>query len=146
MSRLDQTYIYKLDRLKLLIQKEIDAILGNQFRTLTMSQFFLLFAVKDLVNPNQNEIAKYLNISPPAISRQVTVAEGSNFIRVSRIGDLNQSKVSLTDDGLSIFNQAYKIINKHLEHIFKYSEDLAGLSDHLDGLLIKSKGGDSNEY
>ncbi|MFZ1523029.1 MAG: MarR family transcriptional regulator [Candidatus Saccharimonadales bacterium] len=142
MSRLDQTYIYKLDRLKLLIQKEIDAILGDQFSELTMSQFFLLFAVKDLVNPNQNEIAKYLNISPPAISRQVAVAEESNLIKASRIGDLNQSKISLTDEGVSVFNESYKIINKHLEYIFKYSEDLAGLSDHLDRLVINFKEGD----
>lgn len=142
MSRLDQTYIYKLDRLKLLIQKEIDAILGDQFSELTMSQFFLLFAVKDLVKPNQNEIAKYLNISPPAISRQITVAEKRNLIEVSKMGDLNQSKISLTNEGVSVFNEAYKIINKHLEYIFKYSEDLAGLSDHLDRLVINFKEGD----
>lgn len=141
MSRLDQTYLYKLDRLKILIQKEIDAILTSEFDNLTMSQFFLLFAVKDLAEPNQRDIAEYLNVTPAAISRQMYVASNNNLVYISKQRTLNQSKIKLTKIGLDIFNKAYHIINNHLLEIFNNSEMPSGLSEHLDNLLINAKKG-----
>jgi DNA-binding MarR family transcriptional regulator len=146
MPRLNETYMYKLDRLKLLVQIEIDTILSQRIRGLSMSQFFLIFAVKDLINPNQSQIAAYLNVSGAAISRQVTVAEVNGLIEVSKNRELNQNILSLTKKGLNTFCQAYQIVNIHLLDIFQNSEDLDGLSGHLDKLLIKSKEGISNGY
>lgn len=138
--RFSETYLYKLHVLTANLDKLFDNVLRGH-GNITLSQFTLLLAISEHKNSFQNEIARFLNVSPAAISRQVEIAVSNNFVnRTKSSGNRRKQELRLTPLGREIIDNSLLVLKKHAFYIFENQDSSSSLGGHIDMLSTLTKG------
>lgn len=137
-----QTYLYKLHKLALSIDKVFDQAL-RQHANIGLSQFTLLLAVAQHGVATQRAIVDFLDLTPAAISRQVEVARTKGWITVAGTpGDRRAQVLTITPAGTQVVHASMEALEQHVFRIFEHSDAHTHLMGHIDLLLgnIKNLG------
>ncbi|MFW5703918.1 MAG: MarR family winged helix-turn-helix transcriptional regulator [Patescibacteria group bacterium] len=103
--------VYRLDR-------EADADLHTELN-ISFHQFMILMVSRSWKNPTQQVIAKQLNISAGALSRQVdTLVQKGLITRTQNKENRREQHLRATAQGVEVSDQAYHILNAGLEKLF----------------------------
>lgn len=87
---------------------------------LTNSQYLVLKCIFLLDSPLQKDIAEYLKISSPAVSRHCYLLRKKGFIKVKDMSK-REHIISFTQEGKQIFVKSLKLLNKEvMNHINNY--------------------------
>lgn len=140
---IQKTYLYKLH----LATAELDSFFEHILRhhaNMSLSQFLLLQAVKQKQPVKQGQIAKFLMLNPPTLSRQVEAVRRKGWLTVNRYHEDNVDRrvqvLGLTPDGEQKRQVAMNSLKKQGFHIFKDQDTPGSLMKHIDQLLNNMKG------
>lgn len=141
MSRINfsETYLFKLRTLSSLLEKVFDQALRRYAQT-TLSQFMLLLILAEHRSINQRTVARFLEISPAAINRQVELAQAQGFIMVEAAVNGHSNLLSLTAEGDKVIQKGMSCLEQHVFQIFADENRQTSLMEHLDLLLKHAKG------
>ncbi len=102
------------------------------------SQFKILSCLSKTPGASQSEIAQWLNLTPPAISRQVEAMLGKGLI-ASRKNPKNRRQhiLSLTSTGQDALKKAWELLDSRFGDVMAVlsKEEQSRLVDMLDRLL-----------
>lgn len=139
---IQETYIYKLH----LATSKLDDFLDRNLKKhagLTLTQLLLLQAVKQLQPVKQGEIARFLLLNPPTLSRQVEVARKKGWLTIDKYDDDDADRrvrvVGLTPDGNQQLQKSLQALEKFAFHIFEGQNTPLSLMQHIDKLLNNMK-------
>ncbi len=129
-----QTYLYKMHRLTNSLDQVFDTAL-RQHAGIGLSQFTLLLAVKQHQPATQSTIARFLDITPAAVSRQVEVAVKNGWIKiVHKDNDQRTHQLRVTADGKEIIQQGTEQLENHVFDVFADDNHQANLMEHIETL------------
>lgn len=133
------SYIYKLHVLTKTLDKLLDQILINRL-SISWSQIALLLAVNDLQQCDQATLARFLGVSPAAISRQVELARSSQLIDIRPvINNRRKNTIQLTTLGRKTVDQSLHALAAPLSQLFELDQSATSLESHLKILLMNSE-------
>lgn len=142
-----ESYIYRLHVLTNTLDKLLDRVLLSQ-SAISWSQMALLLAINDVGTSDQTTLARFLGVSPAAISRQIENARSAQLITIEPVpNNRRKNTIELTPTGRKRIKDGLKTLEKPLAKLFEYNEDATTLESHLNILLMNSKEvlGDLNE-
>lgn len=129
-----QTYLYKLHRLTTSLDGLFDQKL-RQYSNIGLSQFTLLVSVRQHQPIDQRTIARFLDLSPGAISRQVEIARKNKWLSVkSDPKDRRGHILKLTKAGEQKIASGLDTLWAHAFSIFDDENKQTNLMDHIDRL------------
>ena len=135
-----KTYLYKLHKLTNTLDKAFDQTLHNHTE-IGLSQFSLLFAVGRYESVNQRKLANFLEVSTPAVSRQVDIAKRLGWLNVTPSPiDRHGNSLALTIQGRKLVEKGIRTLEEHLFKIFADHNKQTNLMEHIDLLLDHTKG------
>lgn len=135
-----QTYVYKLHTLTSTLDKAFDLVL-NEYSDISFSQFSLLLSVNEFGSANQRVIAKFLHVTPAAVSRQVEVAQKRGYLKVKPVdGNRRENSIVLTTLGDEVIQKGHEALKVHLFRVFDDGDKSLGLIQHIDLLFRNTKG------
>jgi len=135
---LGQTYFYKLH----MLTNEVNSLFDQVLRSNTqvgLSQFMLLVSVQQHQPVLHKEIAKFLAISPAAISRQVELARKAGWIDIAEADDRRKQFLKVTSLGNREIGHGMGALEKHALHVFDGEDTKTTLMKHLDMLLQNAR-------
>ena len=131
---IDKSYFYKLHMLKSASDTLFDQLLRFEVGV-GLSYFILLATVRKFQPCSQQEIAKFLDITPGAISRQIETAQQSGWVQVEYDKkDRRKQLVQLTPEGKRIFDAGDACLSKAGRDIFHDRDELHTFVAGLDAL------------
>ena len=129
---------YKIHKAVFVMDKVADFSLQNKL-DLTLSQFFILMAVDRNPNVTQIEIAKFLELTQAAVSRQIEVLRNKKLISITQ-NERNRRENILhpTPLGQKLFKQASKILDETFGNLYEImnEKEKENLEKSLDKLLF----------
>lgn len=135
-----KTYLYKLHKLTNILDKAFDQTLHNH-TGIGLSQFSLLVAMDQYESVNQRQLADFLEVSTPAVSRQVDIARRMGWIEVTpSLIDRHGNSLALTQQGRALIKQGTSTLEQHVFKIFTDHNKHTNLMEHIDLLLDHTKG------
>jgi len=134
--------LYKIYQSTLSLDKITSSVLKHH-TNLTYSQFVVLKCLHFSPQITQKEIAEYLHITQPAVSRQIELLTKKKFImRKENDSDRREDKIILTASGEEQLGKALTISLKEFKHIFS-ATNIVALNLQLTNLLNSLK---QNKY
>ena len=128
---------YKIHKAVFVMDKTADSTLQEKLN-LTLSQFLILMSIEQNPNLTQVEIARFLELTQAAVSRQIDVLKNKNLITISQ-NEKNRRENLLfpTLKGKEIFTKADKILHETFETLYKVMDEKEkeNLEKSLDKLL-----------
>lgn len=111
--------VRNLHRLVFLMDKIADHLLRKKLY-LTFSQFRILIVVGKIKNVTQAEVAKFLDLSPAAISRQIELLAAKKLLKVSANAKVRRENIlALTSKGHKQLEKAMDIMSGSFNRIYK---------------------------
>lgn len=146
-STIDQTQLvgYKLHKLASMLDRQADTLLLKQFE-LTLSQFVLLFGLAHHPEASQSALARYLNLTQAAVSRQIDGLLNRGLIeRHNNVKNRREHIIKVTPKGHELLTKAKLGLGAMYQTVLKdvSSSQLKTFSKVLDKLLVCSR--DPNE-
>lgn len=127
-----QTYLYKLHRLTSSLDSLFDQKL-RQYSDIGLSQFTLLLSVQQHQPADQRTIARFLDLSPGAISRQVEIARANKWLSVrADPKDRRGHILKLTAAGEQKIAHGLDTLWAHVFSIFDDENRQTNLMEHID--------------
>jgi len=134
------TYLYKLHLLTNNLDKILDQTLSSRCE-ITLSQFILLLSVLQKGPINQRKIAKFLMLSPAAVSRQVEVVKKKGWLVVEASeSDRRDRILRITPAGSKVVEAGHDSLERHVFEIFNGQDNHVSLMQHIDALLAGIEG------
>lgn len=135
-----KTYLYKLHALTNALDKAFDQTLRNH-TPVGLSQFSLLAAISQEGSVNQRQLAHFLEVSTPAVSRQVDIARRMGWLKVAASPtDRHGHLLTLTPEGQQLVDQGMEALETHLFKIFSAHNRPTNLMQHINYLHKEAKG------
>jgi len=126
-----QTYLYKMHRLTNSLDQVFDTALHRQ-AGIGLSQFSLLLSVYQFQPVSQAYVARFLDISRPAVSRQVDLAVQNGWLEVVESEkDRRSQQLRITNEGKQRIEKGIKVLEHDVFDIFKDENHQASLMDHI---------------
>jgi DNA-binding MarR family transcriptional regulator len=127
--------VYRFHKLMFLMDRHADQLLRKEF-DLGLAQFFILMAIFEHTECSQRDIAKYLELTEPAVSRHVEGLTTRGYIvRRTNANNRREHLLQLSEDGTHSYHQITGAL------IALADEHLLGLSgmelSQLDGTISK---------
>ncbi|HSX31305.1 MAG TPA: MarR family transcriptional regulator [Candidatus Saccharimonadales bacterium] len=133
--RLEETYLYKLH----LLTGQLDKLFDSSLRTgagIGLSHFLVLLAVRQHGAVSSKDVADFLAVSPPAVSRQIEIAERKGWVSVRALNtDKRGHSIQLTQQGEAKLIKSLRVLEKRVFPVFSDSECHLDLMSHIDMLL-----------
>ncbi len=131
-----QTYLYKMHRLTNSLDQAFDTAL-RQHANIGLSQFSLLLSIQQQEPVSQSNVARYLDVSPAAVSRQVDQAVKNGWVnQVECDGDRRTQELRITNAGKDKIQQGIAGLENGVFDIFKDDNRQTNLMDHIDTLQL----------
>lgn len=102
---LKYAYGHKINQLGRLFTKKMNELLSAQ--GLHASQWSLILYLHDHKRCTQVELAQYMNVEAPTVTRTLARLESLGFIRREEGRDKREKWITLTDDVQAIFEECY---------------------------------------
>lgn len=101
-------------RLAFFIDDITNRVLNEKNIPISNSQYLVMKVIFILETPSQKDIANYLGISSPAVSRHLKILTGLEMVTVSGL-ESRSHKIELTKKGSKVFTKAMDILKDELE-------------------------------
>lgn len=129
-----ETYLYKLHKLTNSLDKVFDQNL-RQHANIGLSQFSLLLSVNQHQPVKQRAVAKFLDLSTSAISRQVDIASQNGWVSISGADEDKRAQVlNLTAKGKATITKGMAALEEHVFSIFNHDNTQTNLMEHIEVL------------
>lgn len=129
-----ETYLYKLHKLTNSLDKVFDQNL-RQYANIGLSQFSLLLSVNQHQPVKQRAVAKFLDLSTSAISRQVDIASQNGWVSISGADKDKRAQVlNLTAKGKATITKGMAALEEHVFSIFSHDNTQTNLMEHIEVL------------
>lgn len=139
MVHFSDTYLYKLHRLTNALDKLFDQTL-LKYTDCGLSQLTLLLAVGQHTKVNQKVLASFLEITPAAISRQVTIAASKGYISIKKPKNNRRSQsIALTPKGQELITAALAVLEERVFQIFNAKDSHTTLLSHIEMLYLNTQ-------
>lgn len=126
-----------IHRLSMDIDHLTNKLLKKSEVSLTNSQYLVLKTIFINSDSSQKEIAQFLNISEPAVSRHVKKLVKMGYLSCD-ITRNKEKKIRLSSQGEEIFKKAFELLYKELKVYIKNYERVSDeILETLKGLLSK---------
>lgn len=133
--KFSNTYLFKLHKLTNQLDKVFDQALRKS-AGIGLSQFTLLMSVAEHQPVSQSKVAEVLELSPGAISRQVEIAAGKQWLKVQNNQQDRRGQIlSLSPAGQAMVKNGLKVLERDVLGIFDEHNRQTGLMQHIDHLL-----------
>ncbi len=130
--------LYKIYQSTLAIDKITSDVL-KRYTNLTYSQFVVLKCLYFSPQTSQQEIAEYLHITQPAVSRQIDLLKKKGYITQEENDvDRRENKIILTTSGEKHLKKALEISMKKFQHSLS-TTNVQALNLQLTNLLDSLK-------
>lgn len=96
------------------------------------SEWSLITTLKQTGPITQKDLANYLNIEPPAVSKTLSVLEKKGFIDRTTGIDKREKNVTLSNKSLTLYSEWLEVSNKHRQAL------LGNLSEEQQAELLTS--------
>jgi DNA-binding MarR family transcriptional regulator len=131
--------MYKLHILSNTIAKVFDEILLQQV-DVRWSQMTILLAIREVGACDQSSLARFLGVSPAAISRQVEKLIAGGYTRsITTPNNRRQNTIQLTNLGRQQIEIAVRELDHYAQKLFRNDCDATSLESHLAMLLLNSE-------
>ena len=135
-----KTYLYRLHKLTNALDRAFDQTLRNHTE-IGLSQFSLLYAISQFQSVNQRKLADFLEVSTPAVSRQVDIAKHMGWLEVTpSLTNRHGNSLLLTRQGKVLVKIGVETLEQHLFKVFTDHNKQTNLMEHIDLLLKHTKG------
>lgn len=131
---ISQTYLYKLHMLTNELNKLFDQVLRSKTQ-LGLSQFLFLLSVEQHQPASHKEIARFLSLTPAAISRQVEVARKAGLVQFNSADDRRAKYLYVTSLGRKETQRGMAVLERDVLPVFNGEDQQADLMSHIDTLL-----------
>lgn len=129
-----QTYLYKMHRLTSSLDQAFDTALRRS-ADIGLSQFSLLLTVQQFHPVTQTAVANFLDISKPAVSRQVDLAIKNGWVKVvERDNDHRTQELRLTHEGKQKVQDGITVLENDVFDVFKDDNQQTDLMNHITTL------------
>lgn len=129
-----QTYLYKMHRLTNSLDQAFDENL-RRHAGIGVSQFTLLLSVQQYEPVAQNHVAHFLGVSAGAISRQVDIGIGNNWIDIRPDPkDRRKQLLIITPAGKHKIMEGIKGLEDGVFDVFRDDNRQTNLMDHIETL------------
>lgn len=134
MNDFSQTYLYKMHRLTNSLDQAFDDNL-RRHTDIGVSQFTLLLSVQQLGPVAQTNVAHFLGVSAGAISRQVDIGIGNNWLDIKPDPkDRRKQLLIITESGKQKVVEGVKGLEHGVFDVFKDENRQTNLMDHIETL------------
>ena len=129
-----QTYLYKMHRLTNSLDQAFDTAL-RQHAGIGLSQFTLLLSVQQHQPATQSTVARFLDITPAAVSRQVELAVKNGWVKVvHKDNDRRTQQLRVTSDGKQKIQTGIEQLENHVFNVFADNDHQTNLMNHIETL------------
>jgi DNA-binding MarR family transcriptional regulator len=113
-----------------------DRILRDQL-DISYPRFLALFAIDLLDRPSQRDLAGWLGLSEPSVSRTVRGLEADELVQMlATPGGGNRRTLDLTPDGKSVVQRGKRVLVRRFDAVVRASQvDHAALHDQVRAIL-----------
>jgi DNA-binding MarR family transcriptional regulator len=130
--------VLKLHQATALVDRAADRYLRSA-HGISYSHFVVLLAIGVLGQPHQRAVADSLDVSRASITQRVTALRDCGLVRATRDAtDARSQRVSLTDDGQSLLETAWRGLEAHDDGI-EHGVDLRALERELDTVIRNAR-------
>jgi DNA-binding MarR family transcriptional regulator len=130
--------VLKLHQATALVDRTADRYLRGT-HGISYSHFVVLLAIGMLGQPHQRAVADSLDVSRASITQRVTALRECGLVRVTRDAtDARSQRVSLTDEGESLLETAWRGLDAHDDGI-EHGVDIRALERELDTLIRNAR-------
>jgi DNA-binding MarR family transcriptional regulator len=128
---------YELHKLTARLDRAADAMLQRDAE-ISYSRFLALFAVRE-TGGSQRELAQWLGLTEPSMSRMVGVLAAQKLLIVSRVeGAGNRRQLQLTDAGARLVEQCSRLLEGRFAELVQRSRvPFAAYQRHTRALLAQ---------
>lgn len=128
----------KLHQATALVDRAADQYLRGA-HGISYSHFVVLLTIGFLGQPHQRAVADSLDVSRASITQRVTALRKSGLVRITRDEtDARSQRVSLTGDGESLLETAWRGLDEH-DNGLEHGVDMQALERELDTLIQNAR-------
>jgi DNA-binding MarR family transcriptional regulator len=130
--------VLKLHQATALVDRAADRYLRGA-HGISYSHFVVLLTIGVLGQPHQRAVADSLDVSRASITQRVTALRECGLVRVARDEtDARSQRVSLTDDGESLLETAWRGLDEHDDGL-EHGVDIQALERELDTVIQNAR-------
>lgn len=137
-SKLLASPAFKLHQATALVDRATDRYLRGA-HGISYSHFVVLLTIGILDQPHQRAVADSLDVSRASITQRVIALRECGLVRVTRDAtDARSQRVSLTDEGESLLEAAWRGLDEHDDGLER-GVDIQALERELDRLIHNAR-------